>query len=185
MAEFDFIREVRTPYSECYTILEGDGVVGRIDIHYADAVVHATLTVAESLTNVRDPGDYRPDLREGARRLGDRPSGRDRARAPGSRHGGVQHAGVRRQRRRPAAHRLMGAPAPSFRRRRQHNNDLVEGFTKRYGVHRDGGTGPVVPAKAGTQGCGEAALHRLMGAPAPSFRRRPESRGVARLPYID
>jgi divalent metal cation (Fe/Co/Zn/Cd) transporter len=52
MAEFDFTREVRTPYSECYTILEGDSVVGRIDIHYADAVVHATLTVAESLTNV-------------------------------------------------------------------------------------------------------------------------------------
>ena len=24
----------------------------------------------------------------------------------------------------------MGALAPSFRRRRQHNNDLVEGFTK-------------------------------------------------------
>ena len=30
----------------------------------------------------------------------------------------------------------MGALAPSFRRRRQHNNDFVEGFTKRYGVHR-------------------------------------------------
>jgi len=50
MADFSLAREVRTPYSECYTILDGDSPVGRIDIHYADNVVHATLTVSESLT---------------------------------------------------------------------------------------------------------------------------------------
>ncbi|MDP6103022.1 MAG: hypothetical protein QF579_06965, partial [Dehalococcoidia bacterium] len=50
MADFNFTREARTPYSECYTILEDDSTVGRIDIHYADNVVHATMTVGESLT---------------------------------------------------------------------------------------------------------------------------------------
>ena len=50
MAKFYFEREARTPYSECYTIFEDDNTVGRIDIHYADNVVHATLTIGESLT---------------------------------------------------------------------------------------------------------------------------------------
>ena len=50
MANFDFERECRTPNSECYTILEDDTAVGRVDIHYADSVIHATLNVAESLT---------------------------------------------------------------------------------------------------------------------------------------
>ena len=50
MADFRFTRECRTPYSECYTILEDDSTVGRTDIHFADNVVHATLTVGESLT---------------------------------------------------------------------------------------------------------------------------------------
>ena len=50
MANFYFERECRTPNSECYTILEDDSAVGRVDIHYTDAVVHATLNVGESLT---------------------------------------------------------------------------------------------------------------------------------------
>jgi divalent metal cation (Fe/Co/Zn/Cd) transporter len=50
MAEFDFEREVRTPYSEAYTILENDRLVGRVDIHLTYNIIHATLVVDESLT---------------------------------------------------------------------------------------------------------------------------------------
>ncbi|MCH7785952.1 MAG: hypothetical protein IIC22_00430 [Chloroflexi bacterium] len=50
MENFYFERECRTPYSECYTILEDDAPIGRVDIHYANAVIHATLSVGESLT---------------------------------------------------------------------------------------------------------------------------------------
>ena len=50
MATFYFERECRTPYSECYTILEESGPVGRLDLHFTSAMVHGTLTVAESLT---------------------------------------------------------------------------------------------------------------------------------------
>ena len=50
MPDFDFEREVRTPYSEAYTILEDDRPVGRIDIHFTFNVVHVTLAVDESLT---------------------------------------------------------------------------------------------------------------------------------------
>jgi hypothetical protein len=50
MANFYFERECRTAYSECYTILEDDSTVGRVDIHFADTVVHATLNIGESLT---------------------------------------------------------------------------------------------------------------------------------------
>ena len=50
MAKFDFERECRTPSSECYTVLEDDNNIGRLDIHFADAIAHATLSVSESLT---------------------------------------------------------------------------------------------------------------------------------------
>ena len=50
MANFNFERECRTPQSECYTVLEDGSAVGRVDIHFADSVIHATLNVAESLT---------------------------------------------------------------------------------------------------------------------------------------
>ena len=53
MAEFFFEREVRTEHSECYTVLEDDQPVGRIDIHFSAVVVHATLCVVESLTRNR------------------------------------------------------------------------------------------------------------------------------------
>ena len=50
MADFTFEREVRTPYSEAYTIQENDRQVGRIDIHFADDMVHVAIAVDESLT---------------------------------------------------------------------------------------------------------------------------------------
>ncbi len=49
MPDFSFEREVRTPYSEAYTIREDDRPVGRIDIHFADGVVHLALAVDEIL----------------------------------------------------------------------------------------------------------------------------------------
>ena len=51
MSSFDFERECRTPNSECYTVLQDENAVGRVDIHFADTVVHATLNVSENLTN--------------------------------------------------------------------------------------------------------------------------------------
>ena len=50
MADFSFKREVRTPYSEAYTILELDRPVGRVDIHFTAEMVHVALAVDESLT---------------------------------------------------------------------------------------------------------------------------------------
>jgi hypothetical protein len=50
LPDFDLEREVRTPYSEAYAILEGDRSVGRVDIHFTFNVVHVTLVVDESLT---------------------------------------------------------------------------------------------------------------------------------------
>jgi hypothetical protein len=50
VAEFIFEREVRTPYSEAYTIQEGDRLVGRIDIHFSFELIHVSLAVDESLT---------------------------------------------------------------------------------------------------------------------------------------
>ena len=49
MSDFYFERECRTPYSECYTILEDDNTMGRVDIHYTSSVIHATLNVSESM----------------------------------------------------------------------------------------------------------------------------------------
>ena len=51
MTQFYFERECRTPQSECYTVLQDENAVGRVDIHFANQVVHATLSVAESLTS--------------------------------------------------------------------------------------------------------------------------------------
>ncbi len=50
MAQFFFEREARTSQSECYTVMTEESAVGRVDIHFADTVVHATLNVAESIT---------------------------------------------------------------------------------------------------------------------------------------
>ena len=50
MPRYRFQREARTPFSECYTVREDETTVGRLDIHFADVDVHATLNVTESLT---------------------------------------------------------------------------------------------------------------------------------------
>jgi hypothetical protein len=50
VSDFTFEREVRTPYSEAYTIRENDRPVGRVDIHFADGLVHLAVAVDESLT---------------------------------------------------------------------------------------------------------------------------------------
>ena len=50
MSKFYFERECRTPFSECYIVLSEESAVGRVDIHFADTVVHTTLNVGESLT---------------------------------------------------------------------------------------------------------------------------------------
>ncbi len=50
MPDFVFEREVRTPYSEAYAILDDDRPVGRADIHFTPQVVHVTLVVDESLS---------------------------------------------------------------------------------------------------------------------------------------
>jgi hypothetical protein len=45
-----FERECRTPYSEVFTILDEDVPQGRLDIHYAGNLIHATLCVNERFT---------------------------------------------------------------------------------------------------------------------------------------
>ena len=45
MDKFYFERECRTRSSECYTVLYAEESVGRLDIHFADNVVHASLNV--------------------------------------------------------------------------------------------------------------------------------------------
>jgi hypothetical protein len=48
--DYRFERECRTPYSEAYIIsLEGD-LVGRIDLHFTNSIVNATLCVGENMT---------------------------------------------------------------------------------------------------------------------------------------
>ena len=56
MVGFGFERECRTPQSECFTILDGEESIGRVDIHFAGSVIHATLTVADSLDSERIQG---------------------------------------------------------------------------------------------------------------------------------
>ena len=50
MAEFSFQREVRTPSSEAYMIMELDRQVGRVDIHFTNEMVHVAIAADESLT---------------------------------------------------------------------------------------------------------------------------------------
>ncbi len=51
MADFYFERECRTATSECHTILQEENPIGRVDVHFANPDIHATLNVSESLTN--------------------------------------------------------------------------------------------------------------------------------------
>ncbi len=48
---YNFERECRTAQSESYIIELDEEEVGRIDLHYTDAVAYATLCVPESLTD--------------------------------------------------------------------------------------------------------------------------------------
>lgn len=48
---FDYEREVRTPQSEAYLILDGDQTVGRIDTHFMPGFAHVTLVVNPSVTS--------------------------------------------------------------------------------------------------------------------------------------
>ena len=50
MSKFYFERECRTPHSECYTVLRDEDALGRVDLHYTDTVVHATLNIADSVS---------------------------------------------------------------------------------------------------------------------------------------
>lgn len=51
MADYGFQREVRTPHSESFFVVDGeDQDVGRLDVHYPPGMVHATLVVAESVS---------------------------------------------------------------------------------------------------------------------------------------
>ena len=47
MSSFYFERECRTPNSECYTILEDGNPIDRLDLHFTESIVHATLVVGE------------------------------------------------------------------------------------------------------------------------------------------
>jgi hypothetical protein len=50
MAEYNFERESRTPYSESF-VIEADGDdVGRVDLHYTPSVTYGTLCIPDSLT---------------------------------------------------------------------------------------------------------------------------------------
>lgn len=51
MGRYAFQRETRTPFSECYIVLLDDASVGRLDVHFADTVIHATLNVEEGITS--------------------------------------------------------------------------------------------------------------------------------------
>ena len=50
MDKFYFERECRTRSCECYTVLYSEESIGRLDIHFADNVVHASLNVLIHVT---------------------------------------------------------------------------------------------------------------------------------------
>ena len=48
MAEYNFERESRTPYSESF-VIEADGDdVGRVDLHFTPSITYGTLCIPES-----------------------------------------------------------------------------------------------------------------------------------------
>lgn len=50
MHDYRFERQARTPYSEHYLIREEDQQIGRLDLHFGETTVHASLAVEEKLT---------------------------------------------------------------------------------------------------------------------------------------
>jgi hypothetical protein len=51
MTDYHFEREARTPYSEVYTIDDGEHSLGRVDVHYTASATYATLAVHQSLSD--------------------------------------------------------------------------------------------------------------------------------------
>jgi hypothetical protein len=49
MTDYRFEREARTPYSEAFTIDDGEHSLGRVDIHYTTSTTYATLAVHQAL----------------------------------------------------------------------------------------------------------------------------------------
>ena len=49
MEDIRFERQFRTPYSEGYTIKQGNNQVGSVDIHFTTSTVHATLIIEREL----------------------------------------------------------------------------------------------------------------------------------------
>ena len=49
MTDYNFEREARTPYSEVYTIDDGEHSLGRVDVHYTASATFATLAIHHSL----------------------------------------------------------------------------------------------------------------------------------------
>ena len=50
MADLRWEREVRTPYSESYLVMEQGRQVGRVDIRFTQEMVNVAVSVDESLT---------------------------------------------------------------------------------------------------------------------------------------
>ena len=51
MPDYQLQREVRTPHSESYFIVEGgEHDVGRLDVHYPVGMVHATIVVKDEVS---------------------------------------------------------------------------------------------------------------------------------------
>lgn len=50
MTDYNFEREARTPFSEVYTIDDGEHSLGRVDVHYTSSATYATLAVHTSLS---------------------------------------------------------------------------------------------------------------------------------------
>ena len=48
--DYWFERDCRTPHSESYAVIDDEHAIGRVDLHYAPTMVHATLCVPESFT---------------------------------------------------------------------------------------------------------------------------------------
>jgi hypothetical protein len=49
MEDIRFDRQFRTPYSENYSIMQGNGRVGSVDIHFTASTVHGTLILEREL----------------------------------------------------------------------------------------------------------------------------------------
>jgi hypothetical protein len=51
VAEYRFVREVRTPYSEAYSVEDDEHSLGRVDVHFTSSAAHAILAVHAAVTD--------------------------------------------------------------------------------------------------------------------------------------